>query len=76
MTTRGTVLRRKDRPFDLPKEGDGIRLHLPPARRETILQSLQLLQAEAARVELTRSDRREVVRRINMLRNLLGWPAL
>ncbi len=76
MTTRGIVLRRKDRPFDLPTDEDGIRPHLPPARRETILQSLQLLQAEAARVELTRSERREVVQRINTLRNLLGWPGL
>lgn len=76
MTTRRVAMRWREVKRPAPKASDAIRQELPPARRETVMQSLELLQAEAARVELTRSERREVVRRINLLRNLLGWPAL
>lgn len=76
MTTRRVAMRWREVNRPAPKPSDAIRQELPPARRETVMKSLELLQAEAARVELTRSERREVVRRINLLRNLLGWPAL
>lgn len=76
MTTKGISLRRRDTAMWQPTDADKVKPDVPPARRETIMQSLQLLQAEAARVELTRAERREVVRRINTLRNLLGWPSL
>jgi hypothetical protein len=75
MTTRGISLRRKDTLVPaLPS--DALRTELPVARRDTILQALEVLKLEATDVTLTRSERRELRGRINKLRNLLGWPAL
>lgn len=76
MTTRRVAMRWKQASRPPAKASDALRQELPPARRETMLQALEQLQAEAARVELTRSERRELIRRINTIRNLLGWPSL
>lgn len=76
MSTRGVAHRKWWGKRPEPKPADAKVSDLGIASRPLILAALEATQAELADVNLTRAERREILVRLNRLRNLLGWPAL
>lgn len=75
MSTRGVAHRKwwGKRPAAKPQDAKASDIGV--ASRPLVLAALEATQAELTDITLTRSERKEVITRINRLRNLLGLPA-